>query len=346
MWLSANMAGQLAESAIKDPMDLATIRSLQIAPRAPFRLLAEVLNTSEQTVARRYRRLYRTGVLRVTAVLNPTALGQSSWTLRVQCKPSGSGAVAQALAQRDDVGWVSLSGGGSEVLCALRARSQQARDDLLMQRLPRTAPVLGVMASIVLHRFAGTGTDDWTGLADSLDAAAAARLRASAESAGSAAEPDPVDLSAADLAMLELLAHDGRTPYAALASAAGLTEARASRRLRWLLARGVAYLDVDVAAEALGFGTPAYLWLRVTPSALASAGEALALEPEVAYAAAISGAHNLTAALVCRNLDDLYRFITSRVGAIAGVQAMEISPIVRVVKQAGALLDGTRLVAS
>ncbi|HEU5266141.1 MAG TPA: Lrp/AsnC family transcriptional regulator [Jatrophihabitans sp.] len=338
------MTAEIAESVIQDPMDRAIIRALQISPRAPFRLLADLLRTSEQTVARRYRRLCAAGVLRVTAVLNPTALGQSNWTLRVQCKPSGAGALAQALAQRADVGWVSLSGGGSEVLCVLRARTQQARDDLLLQRLPRTAPVLGITASVVLHRFNGGGPDDWTELEDALDSAAEAQLRESAEPRF-AAEPGPVDLAGSDLAMLDVLVRDGRAPYSALAAASGLSEARATRRLRALLQRGVAYLDVDVAAAALGFGTSAYLWLTVTPAALASAGAALAREREVAYAAAISGAHNLSAAVICRDLEALYRFVTSRVGAIAGVRSLEISPIVRTVKQAGALMDGNRLVA-
>ncbi|MCW2658332.1 MAG: transcriptional regulator, partial [Jatrophihabitans sp.] len=61
------------------------------------------------------------------------------------------------------------------------------------------------------------------------------------------------------------------------------------------------------------------------------------------FAAAISGPHNLTAAVTCRDLDGLYRFITTKVGAIAGVQTMEVSPVLRHVKQAGALVSGDRL---
>ena len=143
--------------------------------------------------------------------------------------------------------------------------------------------------------------------------------------------------------MFDVLVRDGRATYAALAAAAGLGEARTARRLRALLDRRVAYLDVDIAAAAFGFHTPAYLWLSVTPAALADAGAALAGEPEVAYAGAISGTQNLAAAVMCRDLPALYEFVTTRVGAIAGVQTMEISPIVRTVKQAGALLDGNRL---
>lgn len=336
------MSAASSESVINHPLDRAIIRALQVSPRAPFRLLAELLDTSEQTVARRYRRLHRTGLVRVTAVVNPTSMGQSNWTLRVQCRPSGSGALAQALAQRDDVGWVSLTGGGSEVLCALRARTEQARDDLLMQRLPRTTPVLGVTASVVLHQFVGGRADDWTELADALDAAATTRLRTPADN-GAPHNGSVADLSAADLTMLDLLVRDGRAPYSTLAAATGVSEARAARRLRTLLEQRVANLDVDIVASALGFHSPAYLWLSVTPAALAAAGAALAREPEVAYAAAISGAQNLVAAVICRDLRALYEFVTIRVGAIAGVQAMEISPIVRTVKQAGALLDGNRL---
>ena len=339
------MSAASVESAIVDALDRAIIRALQISPRAPFRLFAEVLDTSEQTVARRYRRLHRAGLLRVTAVVDPTSMGQSNWTLRVQCRPSGSASLAQALARRDDVSWVLLTGGGSEVLCVLRARTEQARDDLLMQRLPRTAPVLAVTASVVLHNYVGGNPDDWTELSDALDPASTVRLQEWA-ARDSQPDSDPAEittLSAADLAMFDVLVRDGRASYAALAAAAGLGEARTARRLRALLDRRVAYLDVDIAAAAFGFHTPAYLWLSVTPAALADAGAALAGEPEVAYAGAISGTQNLAAAVMCRDLPALYEFVTTRVGAIAGVQTMEISPIVRTVKQAGALLDGNRL---
>ena len=52
------------ESAVLDHLDRQIVRALQIDPRAPFSRIAEVLGVSEQTVARRYRRLRGDGYLR------------------------------------------------------------------------------------------------------------------------------------------------------------------------------------------------------------------------------------------------------------------------------------------
>jgi hypothetical protein len=99
-------------------------------------------------------------------------------------RPDGPLAIADALARRDDVGWVTLAADGSEVTCALRSRSREQRDDLLLlQRLPRTAPVLGVAASVVLHRFIGERPDDWAPFLASLTPERADQLSALAVAA-------------------------------------------------------------------------------------------------------------------------------------------------------------------
>ena len=121
------------------------------------------------------------------------------------------------------------------------------------------------------------------------------------------------------------------------------SEGRAARRLAALLGGGLLYLDVDLSAPLLGFTAQATLWLTVSPANLDQAGRALRGHPQVAFAAAVSGPSNLIASVTCRDLDELYRFATTGVGAIAGVQAMEISPVVRHVKQAGAIRSGNRL---
>lgn len=334
----------MAESAVIDTLDRQIIRCLQLAARAPFRQLADVLGVSEQTVARRYRRMRRAGVLRVLGVVRPDALGASTWMVRVQCRPNGAAALATALAKRDDVAWVSLSAGGSEIVCVVRSLSVQAREELLLQRLPRTSPVLGISADVVLHVFVGaTVPEDWAGLSGELTPAQTRRVRR----LGVAKPPAltrSAQIDAADRALLDALATDGRAPYGVLAKAAGMSEARAARRLGALLHEGVTYIDVDVATSALGLHSQASLWLTVRPADLDTAGTALAAYGEVAFAAAISGRHNLTAAVYCRDLDALYAFVTTKVGALPGVQSMEILPVHRHVKQAGALVEDERFV--
>ena len=326
-----------------DALDRALVRCLQVAPRGAFSLYAAVLGASEQTVARRYRRLRREGVVRVTAVLNTEALGQSNWVVRIQCKPSGTAALAQALAKRDDVGWVSISGGAAEVICVVRSRTAQAREDLLLERLARTSPVLGVTAAMTLHPYLAGGSDDWTGLQQELTGEQEALLRARAGEEAACAATGTTDLDPADQAILDRLVIDGRSSYAELATAAGITEGRAARRLHVLFGRGLAHLDIDISAEAFGWDVSAHLWMTAAPADLEPCGEALARIPGVTFAAAITGPHNLMAAVVCRDHQDLYQLVTRQVGAVPGIATLEVSPRMRTVKQAGALVEHNRL---
>ena len=342
MRISATQERVSVESASLDSLDRSLVRCLQVAPRAAFSAYAAVLGTSEQTVARRYRRLRGDGVVRVTAVLSTEALGQSSWVVRIQCKPSGMATLAQALAKRDDVGWVSVSGGAAEVICVVRSRTAQAREDLLLERLARTAPVLGMSAAMTLHPYLAGRADDWTGLRQELTDEQELRLRATVEEDG----PVPgvvTELDRGDQAILDRLVIDGRSTYAELAKAAGMTEGRAARRLRSLLGRGLAHLDLDISAEAFGWNVSAHLWMTAAPADLEACGLALAGMPGVTFAAAITGPHNLMAAVVCRDHEDLYRLVTQQVGAVPGIVTLEVSPRMRTVKQAGALVEHSRL---
>ncbi|WP_208051064.1 Lrp/AsnC family transcriptional regulator [Allobranchiibius sp. GilTou38] len=331
------------ESATLDVLDRALVRCLQLAPRAAFSLYAAVLGTSEQTVARRYRRLRGEGVVRVTAVLSTEALGQSNWVVRIQCKPSGTAVLAQALAKRADVGWVSISGGAAEVVCVVRSRTAQAREDLLLERLAQTAPVLGVTAAMTLHPYLAGRADDWAGLEHELTPDQERRLRASVGDEQTAVPAAVTQLDPGDQAILDRLVIDGRSTYAQLAAAAGMTEGRAARRLHVLLDRGLAHLDVDISAEAFGWEVSAQLWMTAAPADLEACGQALARIPGVTFAAAITGPHNLMAAVVCRDHEDLYRLVTRQVGAVPGIATLEVSPRMRTVKQAGALVERSRL---
>ena len=90
-----------SESAVLAPVDRQLVRALQLEPRASFSRLAATLDVSEQTIARRYRRLRRDGLLRIVGVVDPRALGQTDWMVRLRCRPDGALAVAEALARRD-----------------------------------------------------------------------------------------------------------------------------------------------------------------------------------------------------------------------------------------------------
>jgi DNA-binding Lrp family transcriptional regulator len=327
------------QSDTLDLLDRQLVRALQLNPRAPFSLLGETLGVAEQTAARRLRRLRRDGLLRVTAGVEPHALGLTSWTVRVRCRPEATMAVADALARRDDVSWVSIYSAGWEVVFSLRARSDADAEDLLVRLLPKTAPVLDVSAAAVLHTFVGGNPADWRGWRDVLTEDQAALLRTEDRPA----PRGPRTLTDTDHKMLELLTRDGRTGYATLARATGTSIGRVRRRLDTLTDAGAIYFDVDLAPAATGAFATSTLWLTVTPRCLAAVGDALAAHDDIPYAAALSGPANLSATVTAANLDSVYRFVTGTLAALDGITGYELAPQLRRVKQSGALVTDGRL---
>ena len=77
---------------------------------------------------------------------------------------------------------------------------------------------------------------------------------------------------------------------------------------------GVAGKAIDeVLSDGAGDGVLDLIALGLTdtPADLAAAGEALAKFPEVAYAAATTGAANLAACVICRDETEFYEFLTA-----------------------------------
>jgi DNA-binding Lrp family transcriptional regulator len=327
------------DSLTLDRIDNLLLHALMIDGRAPFSLLADVIGSSEQTVARRYRRLHEAGAVRVLVL--PAASDQDlDWIVRIGTRPGGAARLAAALAARNDVSWVRITSGGAEIVCISRPSSLEERDALLLERLARTNLVTTVAAHAIMKLFAGAGINDWSGFDDPLDRAQLAALRPSApvRRSGEAGEPRPEDAR-----LLEVLREDGRAGYAELAAAAGISSARARRRLEKLVASGRAYVQTDVATELLGFQTSASLWLSVAPADVERVGARLGALEQTTFVAAVTGPTNLTASVVCRSPTELYGLLTDEIGAIGSVHSAEVSPVIRRVKQGGTVFHGTRL---
>ncbi|MFT4081987.1 MAG: Lrp/AsnC family transcriptional regulator [Nocardioides sp.] len=321
--------------------DLRIIRALQVAPRASFARIGEVLGLHERTVSRRYAALRREGVLRIHGVVNPLAVGHDLWQVRVRCRPDAAEPLATALAGRDDIAWVGITAAGSEVSFSIRSLSQERRDLLLTRSLPRTAHVLDIDAHVVLRVFLGMSAHDWSGLADRLSAEETAALGGVTALRGTRRA---MELAPYDAAIFAALAADGRAGHAALATAAGISDARAARRLGALLEHQVVVIDLDLATAAFGYHVGARLHLQVAPARLNQVGQALAELPEIGFVGALSGRDNLMASATCRDLSHLYELSSGSVGTIEGITAMEVVPIMRVVKQSGArMVDGRLL---
>ena len=316
------------KSPAVDEIDHQLLQALQIDGRAPFSRIAAVLGVSDQTVARRYRKLRTIGGLRVLGVTDEQRLGQARWFVRLTCTPDAAEPLAGALARRADTSWVGLVSGGTEVICTMRARNRQERDALLFEKLQRTPRVVSVSAHLLLHTFYG-GTLGWFTKSAALDAAQADALRPPPVEAA----PGPVALEPADEALLALLGEDGRATLGELQAATRQSESAVKRRLEHLRQIGALYVDVQFDAALFGYDVHALLWITVAPAALSAVGEALAGHPEVAFASAITGRAHILAVTFFRGTGELYRYLSDKIGVLDGVQHVETVPVLRQIKQ-------------
>ena len=337
------MASVEEETLTLDALDRRLVHALLRDGRLPFRRIADVLGSSEQTIARRYRRLREAGVVRVVILRDPRRYRENVF-IRLRTKPGAALAIGEALARREDASWVTIAAGGTEVTCAMRSDDPSARDALILERLPKVGQVTDVSSVTLLHVFGEGSRADWQGLDDPLDPAELEAL--------GGRDPRPGDLAAgADEPVLvpdddELLAHlavDGRMSYAALAAAVGRPEAVVARRVGALLDRGTLFVRTEVATALLGFHTTATLWLTVAPSDLERVGAQIADHPQVQFCGAITGSANLVLAVICRDSPDLYQYLTRELGSIAAVRQAEVVVSDRRLKQAGTIMDGARL---
>ncbi|OLZ67418.1 AsnC family transcriptional regulator [Streptomyces sp. IMTB 2501] len=331
-----------------DALDRALIHALHLDGRAPFSRIAEVLGVSAQTVARRYRRLRAEAGLRVVGLADPDRASRAQWLIRLTATARSAQDIAGALVRRPDTSWVKLTSGGTEITAVIHATTEDASPgSLLLHDVPRTGGITAVSAHLLLHTYLG-GPANWRRRAQALDEEQQRALayRGDAVAAEGCREPgDGVrQPGPGDAELFAALERDGRAGQGELARATGWSPTTVTRRLAELRATGALFFDLEVDAGLFGIRTRAMLWLSVRPADLEQVALALAGHDELAFVAATTGRTNLVAQALCRDPDDLHRYLTRRLGSLREIDALETSPVLRTLKAASPVLtDLTRV---
>ncbi|EFL22670.1 putative AsnC-family transcriptional regulator [Streptomyces himastatinicus ATCC 53653] len=312
-----------------DDLERRLLHALKIDGRVSFSRLAKVLGVSDQTVARRYRKLQTEVSLRVIARSDARLLGTYEWFVRMKGGSVAVSRTASLLAQRPETSWVSLVSGGLEVVCLVRSTDARGEQQALLRHLGEPPQAGQVAAYDVLHTFLGERRL-WPGLKSDLDDEQIKQLTAGL--------PEPVGaedlrITDSDKALIEALGEDGRTPLQELALVTDSAENTVRRRLEHLRACGALYFDLDVDYHLLGFDALALLWLAVRPQCLVPVAEAVARHPEVSFVAATTGGANLLASVICRDNSHLFDYLAHQVGEMEGVLYVEVAPILHIVKR-------------
>jgi DNA-binding Lrp family transcriptional regulator len=324
------------ELPVLDAVDRQIVHILTVEPRASFRTVADVAGISDQTAARRYRRLSETAGLRVLGMVDGARLGWVDWFVRLQTTPGSADSIAEALARRPDTRWVRLASGGTEIVCTLQARTPEQRDALFLSGLPGSRRVVQISAHSILRNF---NPAPWQGVSQALSAAQLAKLAGQPSPGQPSAVPQApqAPLTPQDEPLLAELARDGRASHAALAAAIHWHESTVRRRIDELRRAGLLYFEVDVDDQVFGINMHVMLWLSVEPARLAEAGRAIAAHPEIPFAAATTGPTNLVASALFRDTRHLYEYLTGELADLPGVRSVETAPIIRTLKRTGSV---------
>lgn len=309
-------------------LDQQIIVALQINGRASWRQIAAQVGERERTVARHGNRLLSTGVVRVVALEHERIGPGDPALLRLRCAPQAVRGAAASLAARHECLWVYAVAGANEAAAEIFCPSDQLAAFLLddISALPGLSaysahPVLSYFQTV----------DGWhPGLTDRTALAPLAY-----QGGGTPVDQfgPPIELGESDRILVEQLKRDGRLTHDELASAAGISKATAGRRVEMLRSTSLVSIRAVVDPALLGYPVEAVLWIKCTPHAISTVGAALAGIPEVRYAAAIGGEHQLVAQVAMRNRTDLHHFITAQSQWGPEISSVEVSLVIDVYKR-------------
>jgi DNA-binding Lrp family transcriptional regulator len=315
-----------------DALDQRIVAALQIHGRAGWREIAQYVDSSESTVARRARALTASGALLSTVAMNPIKcdLGYPV-LLQFRCEPSRGRQVARMLAARPDIRFVTVVTGPFDVVAELIVPSKHHLAHFLFEELALIEGVYHTSTEAVLRNF--KTAYNWS--SDLLKGPAPQESTPSYE----ALTGKQVRLDDLDRQLVERLREDGRRGFSQLAATLHITESMARRRVEALVNSGALEPITLVDPRLLGYDIELIIWLQVDLGKLEQVAAALAARPEVRYLSATSGYSDLVGEVILRTQDDLYAFRMQTLGSMPDIRSADMALELQTVKRAFLRLD-------
>nr|WP_042197359.1 Lrp/AsnC ligand binding domain-containing protein [Kibdelosporangium sp. MJ126-NF4]CEL22903.1 AsnC-family transcriptional regulator [Kibdelosporangium sp. MJ126-NF4]CTQ90043.1 AsnC-family transcriptional regulator [Kibdelosporangium sp. MJ126-NF4] len=301
-----------------DDADLDLVAALQLAPRVPLNVVADVLGTSASTVSRRMHRLQEDRLLRVISTVHwPLFLSGNPYVVWIRCQPGKVAAVAAAVRDVPAAQSILVTTGDADIHCTIYPlRGTDPRT-----LLTRTLPAIPGVASIQSHLVLRTARRAVSWRIDRLTDAQAAVLKAHATPTDATVDT----LTEAEFETLRLMFDDGRISAAEVARALEVSRSTAYRLIQSVLDGGAAQPRVEIEPAVLGYPITALLTFDVRPRHIPAALAALGAHRSGRLTVMTAGPASIIHHGVFRDEEDLASFITDDVGALDGVSGFTMS---------------------
>jgi Lrp/AsnC family transcriptional regulator for asnA, asnC and gidA len=134
-----------------DKLDCRMIRLLQIDGRMSNIAIAQNLGISEYTVRNRLKRLLGNKTIKIVAVANPIDLGfEIAGNLKIKIDLKKADQVLKSLKKIDELIWVALTTGGTDIDVDFIARSLKEFQDLIFKKISGIDGVLSTETSLMV----------------------------------------------------------------------------------------------------------------------------------------------------------------------------------------------------
>ena len=135
-----------------DELDRQIIRLLRADGRRSNREIARRLDVPEATIRYRVRRLIESGILKITASVDPEHLGYAlTAMISVQVEPERIGEASEEISAMPEVMWTAITAGAHDVMLMASFRNQDEMFDFLTNRLARVPGTLRTETSVALR---------------------------------------------------------------------------------------------------------------------------------------------------------------------------------------------------
>ncbi len=141
------------------------------------------------------------------------------------------------------------------------------------------------------------------------------------------------NLDEIDYQIIEALRKDGRVAFAQIAEQLNVSPGMIRLRYNRLVEEGFVRVVAITNPLRMGYRTMAMIGIRVEGSKLLSAAEKISKFDEVIYLIVSSGRFDIFAEVVCRDHEDLLRFITKKLSLVDGVRESESFMHLKIAKE-------------
>jgi len=310
--LASEGVGQfLAHVSDLSETDRAIVLLLQEDGRRSFANIAREVGIAERTVRHRVRDLLASGVIQITAVTNPAALGYHAAALiGLTTEPDvPASEIALSLVEIEAVDYVVVAAGRYGLFAEVVCRNMAALQQIIEERI---GPIPGVKS---VEPF------PYLSIHYQLARFDAARRK---DQSGSGVRPRK--LNDTDREIVRALSDDGRVPFQTIADELGISETQVRNRVNEMTAAGVMNVIAIVNPMSFVYTTMAWVAVRVAPGhKVIDVAGALSHLPHITYVAICTGRVDIFAELACVSPEELRRVLDDDIRQHADIGDIEVS---------------------